>query len=62
MLARAALAAVEWNAEGGDAEFCGAKVHTARFYGEQLLPATSSLLPQVTAGGATVLGGALAAR
>jgi alkylation response protein AidB-like acyl-CoA dehydrogenase len=59
MLARAALAAVEWEAEAGDTEFCRAKVHTARFYAEQLLPSTASLLPQVTAGGSTILGGSL---
>ena len=50
-MARAALAAREQLQKGdGDAGFLEAKVATARFYAEQLLPQTSGLLPQVTAG------------
>nr|MBA3982378.1 acyl-CoA dehydrogenase [Acidimicrobiia bacterium] len=52
MLARGALAAREWKSEGGDASFCDMKLHTARFYAEQLLPQTKGLVPQITAGGA----------
>ena len=61
MLARGALAAREWKSEGGDASFCDTKVHTARFYAEQLLPQTKGLVPQITAGGASVLAGDLSA-
>ena len=62
MLARGALAAREWKSEGGDASFCDMKLHTARFYAEQLLPQTKGLAPQVTAGGASILGGTLTSR
>jgi alkylation response protein AidB-like acyl-CoA dehydrogenase len=61
MLARGALAAREWKSEGGDASFCDMKLHTARFYAEQLLPQTKGLVPQITAGGASVLAGDLSA-
>jgi len=61
MLARGALAAREWKSEGGDASFCDTKLHTARFYAEQLLPQTKGLAPQVTAGGASILAGDLSA-
>jgi alkylation response protein AidB-like acyl-CoA dehydrogenase len=61
MLARGALAAREWKSEGGDASFCDTKLHTARFYAEQLLPQTKGLVPQITAGGASVLAGDLSA-
>ena len=61
MLARGALAAREWKSEGGDASFCDMKLHTARFYAEQLLPQTKGLAPQVTAGGASILAGDLSA-
>jgi hypothetical protein len=60
MLARGAIAAAEWRSDGGNADFCDNKVHTARFFAEQLLPQTKGLLPQVTAGGSTLLGGSLA--
>jgi len=60
MLARGALAAADWRSDGGNADFCDNKVHTARFFAEQLMPQTKGLLPQVTAGGATLLGGSLA--
>jgi len=36
-------------------------VDTARFYAEQLLPQTKGLVPQITAGGASVLAGDLSA-
>ena len=50
-LARSALAAREQLAKGGgDEEFLEAKIATARFYCEQLLPQTKGLLPMVTAG------------
>lgn len=50
-MARSALAARELLQKGdGDAGFLGAKVATARFYAEQLLPQTRGLLPMVTAG------------
>jgi alkylation response protein AidB-like acyl-CoA dehydrogenase len=50
-LARAALAARELLARGeGDRAFLEAKITTARFYAEQLLPQTAGLLPMVTAG------------
>nr|MBA3982601.1 acyl-CoA dehydrogenase C-terminal domain-containing protein [Acidimicrobiia bacterium] len=55
------LAAREWKSEGGDASFCDMKLHTARFYAEQLLPQTKGLVPQITAGGASVLAGDLSA-
>ena len=59
MLARGALAALAWKQEDGDSSFCESKVHTARFYAEQLLPQTKGLAPQVTAGGGSILGGTL---
>ena len=50
-MARSALAAREELAKGtGDAAFLEAKIATARFYCEQLLPQTKGLLPMVTAG------------
>jgi hypothetical protein len=50
-LARAALAARELLQKGGgDDAFLEAKITTARFYAEQLLPQTAGLLPMVTAG------------
>ncbi|MDH3606538.1 MAG: acyl-CoA dehydrogenase [Acidimicrobiia bacterium] len=50
-MARSALAARRQLATGtGDAAYLAAKVATARFYAEQLLPQTGGLLPQVKAG------------
>ncbi len=50
-LARGALAARELIQKGtGDNAFLEAKLATARFYAEQLLPQTRGLLPMVTAG------------
>jgi alkylation response protein AidB-like acyl-CoA dehydrogenase len=56
MLARGALAAkADLAAGGGDEAFLRAKIVTARFYGEQILPRASSLKAAATAGGATVM-------
>ena len=50
-MARSAVAARRQLANGSDdAEFLQAKIATARFYAEQLLPQTRGLLPMVTAG------------
>jgi alkylation response protein AidB-like acyl-CoA dehydrogenase len=52
-LARSALAALLLLEKGeGDRTFLEAKITTARFYAEQLLPQTKGLLPMVTAGAA----------
>ena len=51
LLARSARAALELLAGGtGDKTFLEAKVATARFYSNQLLPQAEGLLPAVTAG------------
>ena len=51
VMARAALAATELIQKGeGDPEFLEAKIATARFYTDQLLPQVHGLLPMVTAG------------
>ena len=51
VMARAALAATELLEKGyGDADFLSAKIATARFYAEQLLPEAAGLLPMVRAG------------
>ncbi|HEY2446400.1 MAG TPA: acyl-CoA dehydrogenase [Rhizomicrobium sp.] len=56
LMARAALAARKDLAEGhGDPEFLRAKVLTARFYGEQILPRAASLRAAATAGAATLM-------
>ncbi len=54
LLARSALAAQRQLARGtpGDAGFLSAKVATAQFYCQQLLPETGGLLPAVTSGAA----------
>jgi 3-(methylthio)propanoyl-CoA dehydrogenase len=55
LLARSALAAQRRLSEGsGDKAFNEAKVVTARFYAEQLLPAARGLLPGVRAGAETL--------
>lgn len=55
LLAKGALAANAALAEpGADTAFLGARVASARFFGEQLLPRVRSLLPAVT-GGAELL-------
>ena len=56
MLARGALAAkAELTAGGGDEPFLKAKIVTARFYGEHILPRAASLKAAATAGSATVM-------
>ena len=50
-MARAALAANAGLASGGDADFNRAKIVTATFYAEQILPKAASLLTLVRAGG-----------
>jgi alkylation response protein AidB-like acyl-CoA dehydrogenase len=55
MLAVGALEAKAEIGTGGDDEFLKAKIVTARFYGEHILPRASSLKAAATAGGATVM-------
>jgi hypothetical protein len=56
LLAKGALAAKSELAQGGaDEKFLKAKIVTARFYGEQILPRASSLKVMATAGSATVM-------
>ena len=56
MMARQALAASRLLAGGStDTAFLQAKLVTARFYCEQLLPQAAGLLPAVTAGGRDLL-------
>ena len=52
-LERAAIAAREMLASGGDEGFCRAKIATARFYAEQILPKTIALLTAVKSGAST---------
>jgi alkylation response protein AidB-like acyl-CoA dehydrogenase len=54
-MGRAALAAQTRLASGGDEGFCRAKIATARFYAEQILPKASALLTVVRSGGSTAL-------
>ena len=55
LMARAALAANADLAKGeGDPDFLRAKILTARFYGEQILPRASSLKSAATAGASTL--------
>ena len=55
MLARAAVAAARaLEAGDGDAEFLRAKLATAKFYAEQILPQAAALKGAVTAGADTV--------
>jgi len=50
LLAKAALAAVELTGTGEFSdEFLAAKISTARFFGEQILPTVTGLLPSITA-------------
>jgi len=56
LMARAALAAEKDLKTGeGDPDFLRAKILTARFYGEQILPRASSLAAAATAGAATLM-------
>ncbi|MBV8093859.1 MAG: acyl-CoA dehydrogenase C-terminal domain-containing protein [Acetobacteraceae bacterium] len=52
-MARAALAARTKLRAGEDEEFCRAKIATARFYAEQILPKASALLTIVKSGAST---------
>ncbi len=52
-MARAALAARARLGSGADEGFCRAKIATARFYVEQILPKASALLPIVRSGAST---------
>jgi acyl-CoA dehydrogenase len=52
-MARAALAARAGLAAGGHEGFCRAKIATARFYAEQILPKASALSTVVTSGAST---------
>ena len=54
-LARALLVAEKQLAVGQDAEFMKAKIATARFYAEHILPRTSSLRDAITGGAASVM-------
>jgi 3-(methylthio)propanoyl-CoA dehydrogenase len=54
-MARAALAARARIASSTDEDFCRAKIATARFYAEQILPKASALLPAVKSGASTAL-------
>jgi acyl-CoA dehydrogenase len=55
LMARAALIADAKLASGGDAEFSRAKIITARFYAEHILPQASGLVSAVTGGASSVL-------
>ena len=55
MLAQGALAAKAEIGTGGDDNFLMAKIVTARFYGEHILPRASSLKIAATAGAATIM-------
>jgi 3-(methylthio)propanoyl-CoA dehydrogenase len=55
MMARAALIAESKLAAGGDAEFCRAKIATARFYCEHILPQAAALSSEVVSGAGSVL-------
>src|SRR5215471_87926 len=52
-MARAAIAARGMLASGGDEGFCRAKIATARFYAEQILPKASALSTAVKSGAST---------
>jgi alkylation response protein AidB-like acyl-CoA dehydrogenase len=56
LMAKAALVAkAELAAGGSDSDFLHAKIITARFYGEHILPRASSLKAEATAGAATMM-------
>jgi len=56
-LARGALAAARHLAEGnGDKSFLTAKIQTARFYAEALMPQAAGLAQSVTGAGESALG------
>jgi acyl-CoA dehydrogenase len=55
LMARSALAAHKRSANGGDRSFLEAKIITARFYAEHVMPRVHALLPEITEGSASVL-------
>ena len=55
LMGRAALIADAKLAAGGDADFCRAKIATARFYAEHILPQAAGLASAVTGGSSSVL-------
>ncbi len=56
LMARAAMAArADLAANAGDADFLRAKIITARFYGEHILPRALTYQAEVTAGAATLM-------
>ncbi len=55
LMARAALAARGKAGNGGDRSFLEAKMITARFYADHVLPRVHALLPQITQGSGSVL-------
>ncbi len=55
LMARAAAIADKRVTDGTDREFYQAKLHTARFYAEQILPAAHGLARIVSGGGASVV-------
>jgi hypothetical protein len=54
MMARAALLA-DAKVAKGDANFCRAKIATARFYAEHILPQAGGLVRAVTGGASSIL-------
>jgi acyl-CoA dehydrogenase len=54
-MARAALAARARLGSGADEDFCRAKIATARFYSEHILPKATALLIAVKSGASTAL-------
>ena len=55
LMARSALAAHRRSATDGDRAFLEAKIITARFYAEHIMPRVHALLPEITEGGGSVL-------
>ncbi len=55
LMAKAALAAHKKASNGGDRPFLEAKIVTARFYAEHVLPRVHALLPEITQGSGSVL-------
>ena len=54
-MARAALVAQDKLEQGEDASFYGAKLITARFYAEQILPKAGALVQAIKSGGSSVM-------
>jgi len=55
LMARAALVADSKLGPGGDSDFCRAKIATARFYAEHILPQAAALSSEVVNGASSVL-------